>query len=159
MMSAVKQEGYVFLGAGTDRLRDIVELKLAMFRDAGAAHLLAKDAADRILSSYRELYTCNRAAHFLAVRDGRIVGMAGAFIKSDIPYCYFAPPLYGFIGDVYTIPEHRRRGLARMLSRRALDWLRSQPVAAVRLLASPQGRAIYEELGFTPSDEMVLSFD
>lgn len=151
-------EGYVFRRASGAELRDIARLKLAMFRDTGLAHPLAKDAEGRVLNSYRELYTYDRAAHFLAVRDGRIAAMAGAFIKSDLPYCFFERPIYGFIGDVYTDPRDRRRGLARRLSRDALAWLRGRDVGTVRLLAGPEGRALCEELGFRPSDEMVLDF-
>jgi hypothetical protein len=51
---------------------------------------------------YQGLYADNLAIHFLAVADRQIVAMAGAFIKSDIPYCFFRNPNYGFIGDVYT---------------------------------------------------------
>jgi GNAT superfamily N-acetyltransferase len=60
------------------------------------------------------------------------------------------------IGDVYTDPADRGRGLARRLSREALDWLRAREVGTVRLLATQEGRAIFEELGFRPSEAMVL---
>jgi GNAT superfamily N-acetyltransferase len=60
------------------------------------------------------------------------------------------------IGDVYTDSADRGRGLARRLSREALDWLRAREVGTVRLLATQEGRAIFEELGFRPSEEMVL---
>jgi len=82
--------------------------------------------------------------------------MAGAFLKSDIPYRYFSVPQYGFIGDVYTAEGFRRRGLAKHLSELALCWLGSKDVRMVRLLASEAGRPLYEKLGFTASDEMVL---
>lgn len=161
-MNAVPQAqawegGYAFRRAAREDLAEVARLKLAMFRDAGLAHLLSGDADSRVLDSYAVLYTYERAAHFVAVRNGRIAAIAGAFIKSDLPYCFYERPVYGFIGDVYTDPAHRRQGLASRLSGEAIDWLRQREVKVVRLLASPQGRGIYERLGFRASDEMVLS--
>jgi GNAT superfamily N-acetyltransferase len=68
-------------------------------------------------------------------------------------------PVYGFIGDVYTLPQYRHGGYGRRLVTEALDWLRRQGVETVRLVATPQGRALYTKLGFQPTDEMVLRFD
>jgi GNAT superfamily N-acetyltransferase len=125
-----------------------------MFRESGHAQLLAPDAYDLVLSDYLEMYRTGQALHFVA-GSGAIVAMAGAFLKSDIPYRYFVRPTYGFIGDVYTESSFRRRGVARVLNDAALAWLRSKGVMTVRLLASVAGRPLYEKLGFVPSDEMV----
>lgn len=141
------------LATGAD-LEQIVRLKIEMFREAGHLQLLAPDAGERVIADYRELYRLGRAQHFVAASD-RIVAMAGAFLKSDLPYCYFVNPAYGFIGDVYTDESFRRLGLAETLSKAALAWLRSKGVHTVRLLASDAGRPLYEKLGFRASDEMV----
>lgn len=79
--------------------------------------------------------------------------------EASIDYRYFEPSRYGFIGDVYTEPMYRKRGLASRLNRHALDWLRRQGVVAVRLLASEAGRPLYEKLGFKRTEEMVLHLE
>jgi GNAT superfamily N-acetyltransferase len=142
--------------ATVEDLPRIVQMKLEMFREAGHEGLLARDAGDLVLADYRRLYELGLARHFVA-HAGELVGMAGAFLKSDIPFRYFETPTYGFIGDVYTDPGLRRRQVAEHLSRLALDWLWSKEVKMVRLLASDAGRALYEKLGFQTSDEMVLA--
>jgi GNAT superfamily N-acetyltransferase len=58
--------------------------------------------------------------------------------------------------NVYTHPPHRRRGLARELIVTALDWCREHGIRAVILHASRDGRALYESLGFEPTNEMRL---
>jgi GNAT superfamily N-acetyltransferase len=140
-------------------LKDVVILKLKMFEDAGFSKRLAANVESLVYSHYQGLYADNLAIHFLAVADRQIVAMAGAFIKSDIPYCFFRNPHYGFIGDVYTRQEWRGKGLARRLSQEAIQWLRTQGMGEVHLLASEHGRPLYQSLGFVPSDEMVLRFD
>jgi GNAT superfamily N-acetyltransferase len=137
-------------------LRRIVELKLAMFAEGGHAGQLSVDAPTIILRDYRSLYRRDLARHFVVRAGGRIVATAGAFLKSDLPYRYFATPFYGFIGDVYTEPDFRAGGLATDLTRRAIDWLAGRGATEIRLLAFDAARRIYARMGFRATDEMVL---
>jgi GNAT superfamily N-acetyltransferase len=137
----------------------IVELKLAMFAEAGLSEQLADQATAIIRQDYQQLYAENRARHYVVEQDGVIVAMTGAFLKSDLPFSYYKTPVYGFIGDVYTRPIHRGQGFARRLNQHALGWLKTRGASMVRLLATEAGRPLYEALGFKPSGEMVLYFD
>lgn len=143
--------------ASIDDLPRIVELKLATFAESARAALLPPGSMHAILSDYQRLYGKGLATHFVARSSGAIIACVGSFLKTDLPFRYFNPPRYGFIGDVYTVPEYRGRGLSRRLNEEALRWLQGQGVSMVRLLASEAGRGLYERLGFKPSDEMVLS--
>jgi GNAT superfamily N-acetyltransferase len=135
----------------------IVEMKISMFREGGHLDLLANDAARIILQDYQSLYEQNLARHFVMCAEGRIIASAGAFIKSDLPYRYFAKSFYGFIGDVYTEEKVRGRGFATDLTHRAIEWLSQKGVTEIRLLAFDAGRRIYERMGFEATDEMVLN--
>lgn len=53
-----------------------------------------------------------------------------------------------WIGMVLVDPEFRRRGIATSLMGAALDYLRSAGVETVKLDATPDGRHVYEGLGF-----------
>ena len=137
-------------------LARIAELKQAMFEEIGKGHRLAPDFKELVLADYRLLYQRAEARHVLAVDESGIQGMAGGFLKADIPYRYFKTPHYGFVGDVYILPSARQRGLAAELSGRVLAWLKSRGVDSVRLLASEAARPIYERLGFRATNEMAL---
>jgi GNAT superfamily N-acetyltransferase len=145
--------------AATADLPVIVRMKLAMFAETGRVHVLAPDAYERILETYCALYERKRGRHFVIEQKGQIVACAGAFLKDDLPFCFYRMPVYGFIGDVYTLPQYRRGGCGQRLVTEAIDWLRRQGVEVVRLVATPQGRALYTRLGFQPTDEMMLSLD
>lgn len=142
--------------ANIDDLPLIVKLKLCMFEEAGLTDILAEDAYERILNSYKELYEKRRTQHFVIEKRSQIVACAGAFLKDDLRYCFFRKQFYGFIGDVYTLPDYRRRGYARGLTIEAINWLKGHEVEMIRLLATPKARSLYEELGFQSTDEMVL---
>jgi GNAT superfamily N-acetyltransferase len=145
-----------FFAANAEELSKIVEMKITMFDEAGHMNLLAADVASLVLADYQRLYACEQAQHFVARANGRIIATVGAFLKFDLPFRYFRRSQYGFIGDVYTVPEFRGQKIATHLNEAALTWLRGRGVRMVRLLASQAGRPIYENLGFLPSDEMVL---
>jgi GNAT superfamily N-acetyltransferase len=61
-----------------------------------------------------------------------------------------------FVYNVFTEPAFRRRGLARMLMTTIHDWCHENRIATVRLHASTQGRCVYESLGYSGTNEMML---
>jgi GNAT superfamily N-acetyltransferase len=145
--------------ASPEDIAPIVDMKIEMFREFGYDRYLGENAREIIIEDYSRMYEVNLATHFLAKVDNRIVGIVGAFIKSDIPFRYFSKGHYGFIGDVYTVPTYRDLGISMKLNEEALNWLRDYGVSFVRLLASDAGRPIYERLGFSPDVDMVLNFE
>jgi GNAT superfamily N-acetyltransferase len=60
----------------------------------------------------------------------------------------------GNLLNVYTVAAFRRRGLARQLMKAVLDWCRENKIDTIILHASPDGRRLYESLGFAPTNEM-----
>ncbi len=60
----------------------------------------------------------------------------------------------GYIANVYTEPEWRRRGIARLIVEHLLDWSRQRGLSVITLHASDEGRPLYEQLGFMATNEM-----
>ncbi|KUL39781.1 acetyltransferase [Actinoplanes awajinensis subsp. mycoplanecinus] len=54
----------------------------------------------------------------------------------------------GYVYNVVTDPDMRRRGFSRGCTTALLGWFRERGVRAVDLRASPDGEALYESLGF-----------
>jgi GNAT superfamily N-acetyltransferase len=63
-----------------------------------------------------------------------------------------------FVYNVYTEPDHRRRGLARLIMETIHGWCRETGVASVALNASRDGQPLYESMGYaeSPSPMMFL---
>ncbi|SEG95976.1 Ribosomal protein S18 acetylase RimI [Nonomuraea solani] len=53
------------------------------------------------------------------------------------------------LANVITLPGHRGRGYGTRLVLDVLDWARSIDADRVDLSATPEGRRLYEKLGFT----------
>ena len=63
----------------------------------------------------------------------------------------------GLIVSMWTEPEHRRRGLGRLVVEAILAWGRANGVTRFTLHASNEGRPLYALYGFEPTNEMRLS--
>jgi predicted GNAT family acetyltransferase len=142
--------------ATIDDIPAITLLKLKMFREVRMEHILLDGFIQEVEKTYKELYKSGKAKHFIIKNDNKVIACAGAFIKEDIPYCFFKERKYGFIGDVYVEPDFRKKGYARILTNSVIKWLTEQEIKTIRLLASDNARKLYESLGFKGTDEMVL---
>lgn len=69
----------------------------------------------------------------------------------------------GEIGDLYVLPEHRRKGLARRLVEHAKAWCRTKGCSAVSVTITPAGERrlglsqFYARLGFAQSGRISAS--
>ena len=119
------------------------------------------------LEALEEMFPRKQYVGWLAApkdEPGKIVAGAGVQLREVPPHPQ--PDASGkidivsgrqaIIQNVYTEPEWRRRGLAALLIKRIVEWTREQGIESVVLHASDEGRAVYERLGFIPTNEMRL---
>jgi len=93
---------------------------------------------------------------WLAIAGDQVVAGLGLWLIEWPPHLIGLSRQRGYILNVYTHPDHRRQGLARKLTRTAVGWCAKHGIDFVFLHASPQGRLVYEGLGFQPGSEMRL---
>jgi GNAT superfamily N-acetyltransferase len=97
-----------------------------------------------------------------AVTPSRIVAGCGVTLRSIQPFPWRWPDGASVIAGgrealvvkVYTEKEVRRLGLARRLMTTMLEWARMNRLDRVVLHGAPDGRPLYESLGFEVSNEM-----
>src|SRR5579862_9802185 len=130
----------------------------AMFSDMGHRDDAALDARTRHFLPW--LKTRMQSGEYLAwlaiAPDESVAAGIGLWLMDWPPHMVGPGSPRGNIVNVYTHPEHRRRGLARRLMHAALDWSRENGIRSVILHASQEGRPLYESLGFNPTNEMRL---
>ncbi|MFF5172036.1 GNAT family N-acetyltransferase [Micromonospora sp. NPDC000089] len=59
--------------------------------------------------------------------------------------------LTGYVFNVVTDPQHRRRGHSRACMSALLAWYRQREVSKIDLRASTEGEPLYRSLGFRPT--------
>lgn len=128
----------------------------SMFRDMGYSD---EAALDSMLAKFLPwLESKMKSDEYLAwvavTGDDKIVAGAGLWLMDWPSHMVGSSPRRGNILNVFTEPEFRRQGIARRLMEAALQWCRSNEIDFVILHASPQGRSIYESMGFYAGNEM-----
>jgi GNAT superfamily N-acetyltransferase len=82
---------------------------------------------------------------FVSEVDERVVGTVTTIIYED---------RFAWIGMLLVEPELRNRGVGRALLQQAIQHLDSRGVPCMRLDATPQGKLLYEKLGFVDQYEI-----
>lgn len=88
--------------------------------------------------------------------DDRVIAGGGVVLLEYQPHPDDPHPRRPFVVNMFTEPEHRHRGLARLLMEEMIGWCRHQGYGSLFLHASHEGRRLYESLGFTATSEMRL---
>ena len=84
----------------------------------------------------------------IAEEDGKLLSTA-AVIYYDLPPSYTNKiGVRGYVTNVYTAPQHRRKGLSKMLLTELLKDAEKRKIKKLWLGASKDGRPLYEKLGF-----------
>lgn len=150
-------------------IREIAEAELPLaldfrqklFLEMGVSeNVLIPESRQVLYELYSREFEADRLRHYAAfTKDNDIpVAVTGALLKEDFPYFLFRPGTYGWIVDVYTLPEHRQRGLAKALLMKTHEWLISKGIVEAKLIASGrEARRLYERSGYKPTWEMTLS--
>ncbi len=149
-------EGFTIRRASTSDLATLVEHRRGMFHAMGYRDQAAMDAM--ALKFRPWLLKHMDAGEYLAwlavASDGAIAAGTGLWLMDWPPHMVGAGARRGNILNVYTVEKFRRRGLARQLMEVAIQWCRENQVDTVILHAAPDGRKLYESLGFTATNEM-----
>lgn len=76
---------------------------------------------------------------FVVEVDGRVRGTAATITYED---------KFAWVGMVLVDPEYRSNGIGTRLLEKAIAYLDEQKIRSIKLDATPQGKPLYEKLGF-----------
>ena len=144
--------------ATLDDIPTLLHHRRSMWLDMGYHDAAKLDRAEASARSYFQSAIADGSYRGFLALDGakRVVGGGGVVISHWPGDLHEGKPHRAMILNVYVERDCRRRGIARMLMRTMIDWCRANGFARVGLHSSPEGRALYEDLGFKPTNEMRL---
>ena len=151
-------QGFSLRRASTANLEILVAHRRAMFVDMGHGD---HPALDSMTVKFRvwllaHMNAGDYHAWLISAPDGSIAAGAGLWLMDWPPHLIGKSQKRGNLLNVYTVKHFRRRGLARELMDAVLLWCRENDVDTVILHASPEGKTLYESMGFRPTNEMRL---
>jgi GNAT superfamily N-acetyltransferase len=140
-----------------DDIPDILRQRRAMYLDMDYEDSPALAEMLSTCEPYlRQAFAEHSFRSWMGLLGPRIAG-GGAVVISPWPsHPYDLECRRATILNVYVYPEFRRQGIARQLMQTMIAWCKQENFASVFLHASKDGRALYEGLGFEPTNEMKL---
>jgi GNAT superfamily N-acetyltransferase len=140
--------------------------RVAMFRDMGRItpqmeQPLFESCASYLATALASGEYVGWVAHLAALPQSAIGG-AGIQLRPLLPRPdptgqFLLRGLEGLILNVYVDEAYRRQGVARRLMETLIRWAPGAGIVRLVLHASPDGRRLYESLGFLASNEMLFS--
>jgi GNAT superfamily N-acetyltransferase len=128
----------------SDRYRETVDLLERFFREEGFA-----TPCDRIAHNLAQMLADDSCWTALALAAEEAIGI---ITVTTMPYVEWGR--LAEIGDLYVVPKHRRRGLARSLVDAATDWSRRRGCSGIFVTLTPEGERrhglsqFYERMNF-----------
>ncbi len=141
----------------------LVDFRLRFLADrAGSEKAPGEDSLTKYLRDYfREAMPRRTFIAWLAEQEGKVVATSGMVIWQIPPNNSVMNGRLGYILNMYTIPEARKRGICTALLEKMIEEARALGLSRVHLHASQPGEGVYRKRGFAePSDvELVLRLD
>ena len=148
--------------ATLDDIPTLVEHRRGMFFDmealkGGTLNPIGLDAMDMTYASYLRAHLSDGRIQAWLVTTGDQVAASGSILYTDwLPRPDGKQSVLAYVHSVYTKPVYRRLGLARQILNAMIDECRARGLPRLTLHASNEGRGLYEQLGFVPTNEMRL---
>ncbi len=143
----------------------VARQRAEMFTDMGE---LPRDLYDPLVAaSARRLEEAIRTQEYagwlaaLRVAPQEIIAGAGVQLRRVLPRPMRGPGgvrlaegRQGIVLNVFTERAWRRQGVAELLMRHVVSWAAEAGLESLVLHGSPEGRRLYERMGFVPTNEM-----
>src|SRR3989441_8900120 len=140
-------------------LRDLdglVHQRRAMWKALGIRDNEQHVTGDRVYKRWARARLKNHelTAWIVKSSDGRIAGGGCVWLQPVQPRPHRASMVQPYLLSMYTEPDFRRRGVASMVVKEAMEWCRKKKYERLMLHASEMGRKVYNKLGFRRTWEM-----
>lgn len=148
--------------ATIEDLEELMVLRDLLLIDSNEDNYFEKrEAIEQINREYfRKGFESGEFIVWIAEEDDKIVATSGITLVK-IPATFMCQNgHFGYITNIYTLPEYRRRGLGKELVLRLIASAKELGYYKIMLGSTKAGRPLYEHLGFVDAeDEMVLFVD
>lgn len=128
----------------------LIELRIAYLLDQNTKDSLGdfESLADKLRMYFVKAITNGEFIAVIAEGENEVYSTAYLSLVERPPRTAESSYLVGTVYNVYTYPQYRNKGLATKVMTTLLQEAKLMNVASVDLLASNDGKPLYEKLGF-----------
>ncbi|SEW18421.1 GNAT family N-acetyltransferase [Chitinophaga arvensicola] len=132
----------------------LVHLRLQFLKEI---YPKSDNSKDTVLTDHLRVYLTehlskNNYVNWFAEIEGKVVASAGIVFYNQPPLYHNLEGKVAYILNVFTLPEFRRKGIAKALLEKILEEAKARNTGKVSLHTSKDGRLLYEQFGFVAGD-------
>lgn len=143
--------------ATLDDLDVLVHHRIAMFQDMGVP-LDATAVAGAFRPWLLDMMPKGFYRAWVVESGSQAISGGGITILPWPPGPRYLAGRLAFVYNVYTEPDHRRRGLGKMVMEAIHAWCRQEQIGSLALNASEFGQPMYESLGYAVTRSPMMFF-
>lgn len=132
-----------------DDVESFLNLRLNLFYELKEIEL--NEDIEDLKKSTRDYYLKNIDKNLISYgvfEEDKIVSIGSLCIFERIPYIENLSGKEGYILNIYTLPEHRKKGYGKNITEKLLEYSKDIGIKKLWLNASDEGKKLYTKLGF-----------
>jgi len=159
----VDKNTLVFRKATVDDIPELIKFKIMLLDELGEDK--NKNNLEQLKIElekfFREYLEKNEFVSWLAEFDGEIVATSGLILWRIAPRYDCLHGKYGYILNMYTVPEFRKHGISTRLLKMLIEEAKKMNIDILNLHATKDGIGMYLRAGFKPpiDPELELNLD
>ena len=123
-----------------------IEMRINQLREEGATEDI--DLAPALKDYYKRHMADGTFVSWLAMDGDEIIGTSGMSFVEKPPYFGCPSGRIGLLSSMFTIPNYRRKGIAKELLSRVVSEAKEYGCGTVQITASDMGVKLYTDFGF-----------
>lgn len=135
--------------ATADDIEILVQLRNRLVAECGAPN---RNVDAQLRAFFKKHLEDGSLVEWLAIESGQVVATAAVEFHEFTPSESNKSGVRGHVTNMFTAPEHRRKGIAAFLLRKLTEEAESKGVKRLWLHASEMGGPVYKKFGFREAD-------
>ncbi|HTW19492.1 MAG TPA: GNAT family N-acetyltransferase [Mycobacteriales bacterium] len=117
-----------------------------------------QESSAQFVAAYRDWFVREAAVRWwwLAVDGPAAIGMVNLKMFDRMPSPGRPPSRWGYLANLYVVPEHRDAGVGTALLTALVDRARAEGLVRIVLSPSEQAAPLYARFGFRPATDLML---
>lgn len=128
----------------------LTKFRIQQLIDAG--NVEGEDITEVTKKYFKSQFESNSIFGFLCYIEGAPVASGSVSLCLYPPSWKIVTGEYAYLHGVFTLPEHRGKGIAKKIVDLLMEEIKSRGYQVVNLQASKYGRGMYEKMGFVQQD-------
>lgn len=134
-------------------LNTFVDMRISQLKEEGAKEEI--NIKPNLLDYYHRHLSDGTFISWIAIDDEKIIGTSGISFVEKPPYFSCPSGKIGLLSSMFTHPDYRRKGIAKILLGKVVNEARNYGCSVIQITASDMGVLLYTDFGFVKNENFM----